>query len=104
MQIFKASEPRITLSDINELLLASGRVLLFESAAPRGMPIAWKGPYYARAWESLTRLGLDTFDEIRGKIGAFILDEWRCVLPRSRLQLIHKAVVLLVDLNLWPVG
>lgn len=34
-------------------------------AAPRGMPIAWKGHYYARAGESLVSLGLDKLDEIR---------------------------------------
>ncbi|MCB0108856.1 MAG: hypothetical protein KDE53_23205, partial [Caldilineaceae bacterium] len=34
-------------------------------AAPRGIPIAWKGHYYARAGESLTSLGLDKLDEIR---------------------------------------
>jgi ATP-dependent DNA helicase RecG len=41
-------------------------LLLFEvPAAPRGIPIAWKGHYFARAGESLTSLGLDKQDEIR---------------------------------------
>lgn len=40
--------------------------MLFEvPAAPRGIPIAWKGHYFARAGESLTSLGLDKLDEIR---------------------------------------
>ena len=34
-------------------------------AAPKGMPIAWSGHYYARAGESLISLGMDKLDEIR---------------------------------------
>ena len=71
MQISAATEPSITLRNIHELLLTEGRVLLFEiPAAPLGMPIAWKGHYYARAGESLTHLGLDKLDEIRHQVGA----------------------------------
>ncbi|MDQ7280962.1 putative DNA binding domain-containing protein [Stenotrophomonas sp. Sm6012] len=66
MQIAENAEPRITFRDIHELHHADGRVLLFQiPAAPRGIPIAWKGHYYARAGESLTSLGLDKQDEIR---------------------------------------
>jgi ATP-dependent DNA helicase RecG len=65
MQIADDTEPSITLRNIFELHHKDGRVLLFEvPAAPRGMPIAWKGHYYARAGESLTSLGLDKLDEI----------------------------------------
>ena len=71
MQISESTEPAITLRNIHELLLVDGRVLLFEvPSAPMGMPIAWKGHYYARAGESLTHLGLDKLDEIRHQIGA----------------------------------
>ena len=64
-------EPSITLRDIHELHLPQGRVLLLEiPAAPQGIPIAWKGHYYALAGESLTHLGLDKLDELRGQIGA----------------------------------
>ena len=66
MQIAENAEPRITFRDIHELQHANGRVLLFEvPAAPQGIPIAWKGHYYARAGESLVSLGLDKLDEIR---------------------------------------
>jgi ATP-dependent DNA helicase RecG len=71
LQISSDTEPSITLRDIHELHLPQGRVLLLEvPAAPLGMPIAWKGHYYARAGESLTHLGLDKLDELRGQIGA----------------------------------
>lgn len=66
MQIAENAEPRISFRDIHELQHDGHRVLLFEiPAAPRGIPIAWKGHYYARAGESLTSLGLDKQDEIR---------------------------------------
>jgi len=66
MQISENAEPRISLREIHELSHVNGRVLLFEvPAAPRGIPIAWKGHYYARAGESLVPLGLDKQDAIR---------------------------------------
>lgn len=66
MQMAEATEPSITLRNIHELAHPGGRVLLLEiPAAPLGMPVAWKGHYYARAGESLTSLGLDKQDEIR---------------------------------------
>ncbi len=66
IQIAQSSEPSITFRNIHQLNDPNGRVVLFEiPAAPRGMPIAWKGHYYARAGESLTHLGLDKLDEIR---------------------------------------
>ena len=59
MQIAEDTEPSITFRNIHELTTDDGRVVLFEiPAAPRGMPIAWKGHYYARAGESLVSLGL----------------------------------------------
>lgn len=65
-QIAQATEPSITLREIHVLNHPQGRVVLFEiPAAPRGIPIAWKGHYYARAGESRTSLGLDKLDEIR---------------------------------------
>jgi ATP-dependent DNA helicase RecG len=58
-QVASDTEPRITFRNIHELQHADGRVLLFEiPAAPLGIPIAWKGHYYARAGESLSPLGL----------------------------------------------
>lgn len=65
-QLADATEPSITLWEIHVLAHPQGRVVLFEiPAAPRGIPIAWKGHYYARPGESLAPLGLDKLDEIR---------------------------------------
>jgi len=71
MEVSDSTEPSVTLREIHELKLDEGRVLLFEiPAAPLGLPIAWKGHYYARSGESLTHLGLDKLDEIRAQVGA----------------------------------
>ncbi|MDP1697904.1 MAG: putative DNA binding domain-containing protein [Xanthomonadaceae bacterium] len=65
-QMAQGAEPSIAFRDIHVLNDPAGRVVLFEiPAAPRGIPIAWKGHYYARAGESLVSLGLDKLDEIR---------------------------------------
>jgi len=67
-QIADDTKPSVTFRDIHELAHDNGRVLLFEiPGCPYGMPIAWKGHYYARAGESLTHLGLDKQDEIRSQ-------------------------------------
>jgi ATP-dependent DNA helicase RecG len=66
LQIAQGTEPSVTFRNIYELHHPAGRVILFEiPAAPRGIPIAWKGHYYARANESLVSLGLDKLDDIR---------------------------------------
>ncbi|MGE3295877.1 MAG: RNA-binding domain-containing protein [Porticoccaceae bacterium] len=74
MQVAENAEPRMTFRDIHELHHTDGRVVLFEvPAAPRGIPIAWKGHYYARAGESLTSLGLAKQDEIRDQT---LAEDW----------------------------
>lgn len=85
MQISQNTEPSITFRHIHELQHPDGRVVLFEiPAAPRGIPIAWKGHYYARAGESLTALGLGKLDEIRDQTKN---QDWTAqVVPAARLD------------------
>ncbi len=67
-------EPSLTFRDIHELSLPEGRVVLFEiPPAPAGMPVGWHGHRYARAGESLSALGVDKEDAIRGQSSA---KEW----------------------------
>ena len=57
-----------TFRDIFELTIEGKRVLLFQiPAAPRGIPIAWQGHFYARRGESLVALDMNKYDEIRRK-------------------------------------
>ncbi|WP_304303642.1 RNA-binding domain-containing protein [Pseudacidovorax intermedius] len=65
-QVAQGTEPGITFRDIHVLDHAGGRVLLFDiPPAPRGIPVAWQGHYFARAGESRVPLGLDKLDAIR---------------------------------------
>lgn len=85
MQIADDTEPSVTFRNIYEVMTPEGRVILFEiPPAPRGIPIAWKGHYYARAGESLTNLGLDKQDEIRGQT---LITDWTAqVVPQATLD------------------
>lgn len=92
LQIAENAEPRITFRDIHELTHADGRVLLFEiPAAPQGIPIAWKGHYYARAGESLISLGLDKLDDIRRQT---LAQDWTAqVVPGATLDDLDEVAV-----------
>lgn len=91
-QIAQNTEPSITLRNIHVLNHEKGRVVLFEiPAAPRGIPIAWKGHYYARAGESRAPLGLDKQDEIRQQTLAM---DWTAqIIPGATLTDLDEAAV-----------
>lgn len=92
IQIAQSAEPSITFRDIHVLQHAQGRVVLFEiPPAPRGIPIAWKGHYFARAGESRTSLGLDKLDEIRQQT---LQMDWSAqVVPGATLADLDNAAV-----------
>jgi ATP-dependent DNA helicase RecG len=63
--IEQGTRPGSGFRGIHELL-THGRVLLLEvPSAPRGIPMSWKGHYYARDGETLVPLSLDKQDTIR---------------------------------------
>ena len=65
-QITQSTSPAVCFRGIHELDMPDGRVVMFEiPPAPRGIPIAWKGHYYARSGENLMALGLEKLDAIR---------------------------------------
>ncbi len=67
-QIAQGAEPSTSFREIHELTTPQGRVILMEiPPAPRGIPIAWHGHYYARHGESLGALSLVKQDEIRSQ-------------------------------------
>lgn len=92
MQITENTEPSITFRNVYEITLPEGRVVLFEiPAAPRGMPIAWKGHYHARSGESLTALGMDKQDEIRNQTAG---TDWTAqVVPNATLDHLDPVAV-----------
>jgi ATP-dependent DNA helicase RecG len=92
-QISDGAEPNITFRNIHALHVApNSRVILFEiPAAPRGMPIAWNGHYYARAGESLTALGVDKLDEIRQQT---LSNDWSAqIVPNATVADLDSAAV-----------
>lgn len=67
-QIAEGADPTTTFRNIYEITVDGHRVVLMEiPPAPRGIPIAWQGHYFARAGESLSPLGLAKQDEIRAQ-------------------------------------
>ena len=65
-QIQNGTGPGLALRSVRVLQHPDGRVVIFEiPAAPQGIPISWKGHYYARAGESLQPLSMDKIDAIR---------------------------------------
>jgi len=92
MQINQNTQPNITLRNIHALQYPEGRVLLFEiPAAPQGIPIAWKGHYYARAGESLAALGVEKQDRIRQQ--ALATDWTAQIVPEATLNDLDDAAV-----------
>lgn len=74
LQITQSTEPSITFRGLYALDAPEGRVVMMQvPAAPTGMPIAWKGHYFARSGESLTSLGIDKLDQIRNQT---LLTDW----------------------------
>lgn len=67
-QINDDTEPSLTFRSISVVRHPGGRVIMFEiPAAPKGMPIAWKGHWYGRAGENIEPLSIDKLDAIRAQ-------------------------------------
>ncbi|MEW6002851.1 MAG: ATP-binding protein [Nitrospirota bacterium] len=68
LEIANKTTNRITFSEIYELFLPEGRIIMFQiPAAPKGIPIAWEGHYYGRDGESLVALNLQEIEQIRSQ-------------------------------------
>ena len=93
IQVAQNTSPKVTFRDVHVLNEGKERVILFEiPAAPRGIPVSWKGHYYARAGESLVSLGLDKLDEIRQQ--ALATDWTAQIIPNATLADLDETAVL----------
>ena len=80
-QITQDTDPSVSFREIHEIQTPQGRVLAFEiPPAPRGIPIGWKGHYYARAGASLTALSMAKQDEIRSQS---LADDWSAIICKE---------------------
>ena len=90
--IHQSIDQGLTIREVYEVTIDGKRVVLLEvPAAPRGIPISWKGDYRARAGESLVPLSLDKLDEVRRQtIGA----DWSAVVvPEATLGHLDPAAI-----------
>lgn len=68
-EIAQQTSNNITFIEIHELFFPEGRVIMFQiPAAPRGVPITWKGYYYGRDGESLAALNIHEIESIREQV------------------------------------
>lgn len=73
-EIANKTTNRISFIEIHELNTDDGRVIMFQiPAAPRGIPIAFDGHYYARDGEELAPLNLEKIERIRAQA---IKEDW----------------------------
>ncbi|HRN42166.1 MAG TPA: putative DNA binding domain-containing protein [Vicingus sp.] len=72
---------RLTFIEIYEAHTPEGRVVLFEiPAAPKGIPISWKGHYYGRDGEELNALNLEEVERIRNQVRS---EDWSSVIVEN---------------------
>lgn len=90
--IHQSIDQGLTVREVYEVTHSGKRVVLLEvPAAPRGIPISWKGDYRARAGESLVPLSLDKLDEIRRQT---ISADWTAVVvPDATLAHLDPAAI-----------
>ena len=115
-QITQSTDPGVCFSDVHVLDLPEGHVIMFEiPAAPKGIPIAWKGHYYSRSGENLMALGLDKLDAIRSQ-GQDLdwtaqivddatyddLDEAALAYARRKYAEKHEKTVSPEEVAVWP--
>lgn len=91
--IHQSIDQGLTVREVYEVTHSDKRVLILEvPAAPRGIPISWKGDFRARAGESLVSLSLDKLDEIRRQT---IIADWSAVVvPSATLAHLDPAAIM----------
>ena len=68
-EIAQHTTSQITFIDIYELSLSGKRVVMFQiPAAPKGIPVAWKGHYYGRNDDELSPLNIQEIEQIRNQV------------------------------------
>jgi ATP-dependent DNA helicase RecG len=88
-EIAQFTTNKITFMEIYELSAVQGRVVMLQiPAAPRGIPIAFKGHYYGRDGESLVALNIEEMERIRNSVA----EDWSAII-------IHSATINDLDEN-----
>lgn len=97
-EIAKKTTNGISFIEIYELVKPNGRVLMFQiPSAPKGIPIAFDGHYYARDGEELAPLNIEKIERIRGQI---IKDDWSAVIiPDATIEDLDEDAIALARKN-----
>lgn len=117
-QIAQGADPTCTFRQLYEVNVDGARLVMMEiPPAPRGIPIAWQGHYYARSGESLSPMNLAKLDEIRAQTlhtdwsaqlveGATLddLDPAAIERARSDFALKHQNRISPDEVRGWSVG
>ena len=97
-EIAKKSTNNISFIEIHEILKPEGRVILFQiPAAPKGIPIAFDGHFYARDGEELAPLNIEKIERIRAQN---IKEDWSAVIvPAASLEDLDEDAIALAKKN-----
>ena len=97
-EIAKKTTNGISFIEIYEVIKPDGRILMFQiPAAPKGIPIAFDGHYYARDGEELAPLNIEKIERIRGQI---IKDDWSAVIiPDATIEDLDEDAIALARKN-----
>jgi len=112
-EINKNTSPKISFIEIHKIKTNKKIVLMLEiPAAPKGMPVAWKGHYYGRDGESLGALNIEKLERIRNQNKFFdwsaiiiekatINDLSKEAINKSKEQFIEKNPHLSQEIKIW---
>lgn len=97
-EIANKTTNRISFIDIHEVNLPEGRVILFQiPSAPKGIPIAFDGHYYARDGEELVPLNIEKIERIRARATK---EDWSAaIVPAATLEDLDEDAIALARKN-----
>ena len=97
-EIANKTSNRISFIDIHEVNLPEGRVVMFQiPAAPKGIPTAFDGHYYARDGEELVPLNIEKIERIRAQATK---EDWSAaIVPAATLEDLDEDAIALARKN-----
>ena len=97
-EIAKKTTNGISFMEIFETTKSNERVVMFQiPAAPKGIPIAFDGHYYARDGEELAPLNIEKIERIRGQA---IKDDWSAhIIPEASIEDLDEEAIALARKN-----
>lgn len=97
-EIANKTTNRISFIAIHEVNLPEGRVILFQiPSAPKGIPIAFDGHYYARDGEELVPLNIEKIERIRAQATK---EDWSAaIVPAATLEDLDEDAIALARKN-----